>query len=40
MTLRLIRVWLPVAVVVLGIVLFIVHPSADTAMGSAAIIRR
>ena len=38
MTLRLIRIWLPAAVVVLGIVLFILNPSADTAMGSAAII--
>jgi hypothetical protein len=38
MTLRLIRVWLPIAVVVLGIVLFVLNPTADTAMGSAAII--
>ena len=38
MTLRLVRIWLPAAVVVLGIVLFVLDPSADTAMGSAAII--
>ena len=38
MTLRLIRIWLPAVVVVLGIVLFIIDPSADTAMGSAGII--
>jgi hypothetical protein len=38
MTLRIIRVWLPAAVVVLGIVLFIIDPTTDTALGSAAII--
>ncbi len=38
MTLRFIRIWLPAAVIVLGIVLFVLDPSADTAMGSAAII--
>ncbi len=38
MTLRLVRIWLPAAVVVLGIVLFVLDPSANTAMGSAAII--
>ena len=38
MTLRIIRVWLPAVVVVLGIVLFCVDPSADTALGSAGII--
>jgi hypothetical protein len=37
-TLRIIRIWLPVVVCVLGVVLFILDPSADTAMGSAAII--
>jgi hypothetical protein len=38
MTLRIIRIWLPAVVVVLGVVLFIVDPSADTALGSAGII--
>lgn len=38
MTLRLIRIWLPAVVVVLGIVLFALDPSADTALGAAGII--
>jgi hypothetical protein len=38
MTLRIIRIWLPAVVVVLGIVLFCIDPSADTALGSAGII--
>jgi len=38
MTLRIIRVWLPVVVCVLGVVLFIIDPSPDTALGSAGII--
>jgi hypothetical protein len=38
MTLRLIRIWLPVVVVLLGIVLFIINPSTTTAEGSAGII--
>jgi hypothetical protein len=38
LTLRLIRVWLPAVVVLLGVVLFAVNPSTDTALGSAGII--
>ena len=38
MTLRIIRIWLPVVVVALGIVLFILNPSLTTAEGSAGII--
>lgn len=38
MTLRLIRLWLPAVIVVLGIVLFALNPSADTALGAAGII--
>lgn len=38
MTLRIIRIWLPAVVVVLGIVLFCLDPSSDTALGSAGII--
>lgn len=38
MTLRLIRIWLPAVVIVLGVVLFALDPSADTALGAAGVI--
>ena len=38
MILRFTRTWLPAIVVTGGIVLFLLDPSADTAMGSAGII--
>ena len=35
---RLVRVWLPAVVVVAGVVLWAIHPSADRAEGAAAIV--